>query len=148
MIRCHIKRTGQDVYIVPEACLITGITDQQKGKNFRDIKDDMFANAEKKQQQAQYFFDAIMRDKAKYKKLQLEYKISIDESPLVLQAYQCKSGELIGNDKKTYPLKNLAKERDFSHHFTGPFKGKKLENWAIFHSQYGKRELSTFVQEL
>ena len=50
MIRCHIKRTGQDVYIVPEVCLITGITDQQKGKNFRDIKDDMYANAEKKKE--------------------------------------------------------------------------------------------------
>jgi hypothetical protein len=52
MIRCYIKRTNQNVFIVPECCLVTGITDEQKGKNFREIKDDMFANAEKKQRQA------------------------------------------------------------------------------------------------
>jgi len=34
------------IYLVPETCVLTGITDEQKGKNFRDIKDDMFANAE------------------------------------------------------------------------------------------------------
>jgi aubergine-like protein len=36
------------IYLVPETCVLTGITDEQKGKNFRDIKDDMFANAERK----------------------------------------------------------------------------------------------------
>lgn len=45
MIRCHLERTNQDVYLVPETCVVTGITDEQKGKNFRVIKDEMFANA-------------------------------------------------------------------------------------------------------
>ena len=56
MIRCHLERTNQDVYLVPETCVVTGITDEQKGKNFRAIKDEMFANAQKKAEQAQLFF--------------------------------------------------------------------------------------------
>lgn len=148
MIRCHIKRTGQDVYLVPECCLVTGITEQQKGKNFRDIKDDMFANAERKQRQAQAFFEAIKRNKDKYKALSLKYKIEVDESPLVINAYNCKPCKVIGNDKKEVDLKVLQKERDFSHYFTGPLKGVKLTNWAIFYAGFAKREFTTFVSEL
>jgi len=28
MIRCYIERTNQDVYLVPETCVVTGITDE------------------------------------------------------------------------------------------------------------------------
>lgn len=28
LIRCHIERTNQDVYLVPECCVVTGITDE------------------------------------------------------------------------------------------------------------------------
>jgi len=66
----------------------------------------------------------------------------------VLDAYKCKPCKAIGNDKKEVDLIILNKERDFSHYFTGPLKGKKLESWAIFYSDFGKREFSTFLQEL
>lgn len=105
----------------------------------------MFANAEQKQLQAQNFFAAIKRDKAKYKKFTDQYKVTIEENPLVLDAYKCKPCKAIGNDKKEVDLIILNKERDFSHYFTGPLKGKKLESWAIFYSDFGKREFSTFL---
>lgn len=95
------------IYLVPETCVLTGITDEQKGKNFRDIKDDMFANAERKQLQAQGFFAAIKRDKAKYKLISDKYKIKVEESPVVLDAYKCKTCKVIGNDKQEVDLKIL-----------------------------------------
>lgn len=54
------------------------------------------------------------------------------------------------DDKNEYDLKNLAKgkDRDFSHSSHGPMKGVKLENWAIFYSNFGEREFNTFVKEL
>jgi len=38
--------------------------------------------------------------------------------------------------------------RDFSHEFTAPLKGTQLNSWAIFYAEFGKREFSTFIQEL
>lgn len=64
----------------------------------------MFANAERKQRQAQAFFEAIKRNKDKYKVLLLKYKIEVDETPLVINAYKCKPCKVIGNDKKEVDL--------------------------------------------
>jgi len=75
MIRCHIERTNQDVFLVPETCVVTGITDEQKGRNFRGIKDDMFANAQKKAEQTMAFFNAIKKDATKYKAITDKFKI-------------------------------------------------------------------------
>jgi len=48
LIWCFVQRTNSNVFLVPETCVVTGITDEQKGRNFRDIKDQMFANAQMK----------------------------------------------------------------------------------------------------
>lgn len=70
------------------------------------------------------------------------------ETPILVNGYPCKTAEVIGNDKRTFPLKNLASMRDFSHEFTGPLKSDTLGNWAIFYSGFAKREFSSFVSEL
>ena len=28
LLRCHMKSTGQDVYLVPELCVLTGVTEE------------------------------------------------------------------------------------------------------------------------
>ena len=45
-------------------------------------------------------------------------------------------------------MKILEKEWDFSHHSTGPYKGKKLRNWAIIYGGCGVKEFNLFVKEL
>ncbi len=62
------------------------------------------------------------------------------ENPILVNGYPCKTAEVIGNDKKTFPLSKLASMRDFSHEFTGPLKSDTLGNWAIFYSGFAKRE--------
>lgn len=74
LIRCHMKRTEEDIYLIPEACVLTGITEKQKAQNFRDIRPDMFADANKKMQQSRDFFQAIKEDKA-YMKESEKWKI-------------------------------------------------------------------------
>ena len=100
----------------------------------------MFANAAMKADQTQRFFSAIKRDKTKYKALSDKFKIEVLENPVDVAGYPCKTAEVIGNDKKTFPLSKLASMRDFSHEFTGPLKAETLGNWAIFYSGFGKRE--------
>lgn len=148
MIRCHIERTNQDVYLVPETCVVTGITDEQKGRNFRGIKDDMFANAQKKAEQTMAFFRAIKKDDTKYKAITDKFKIQVQETPLVVNAYPCKAAEVMGDQKKVFKLEKLQTQRDFSHDFNGPMNSASLNKWAIFYSNYGKREFNQFVQEL
>jgi hypothetical protein len=94
------------------------------------------------------FFEAIKRDAAKYKAVCDKYKIQITETPLVVNAYPCKAAEVIGDNKKTFQLSKLTTQRDFSHDFNGPMRSDDLKSWAIFYSNYGKREFNTFVQEL
>jgi len=55
-----------------------------------------------------------------------------------VNGYPCKTAEVIGNDKKTFPLSKLTSMRDFSHEFTGPLKADHLNNWAIFYSGFAK----------
>ena len=147
MIRCHLERTNQDVYLVPETCVVTGITDEQKGKNFRAIKDEMFANAQKKAEQAQLFFQAIKRDKTKYKQFVDKFKIEVMETPMIAPGYPCKPASVVADLKqKDFALRDLT--RDFSHEFTAPLSSPALSSWGIFYSSYGKRELDQFVKEV
>lgn len=45
----HIKeRTNQKIYLVPETCQLTGISDDLKAKNSREMREELFANAETK----------------------------------------------------------------------------------------------------
>ena len=148
LLKCYVKRTDQDVYLVPEACVLTGITEQQKGRNFKFIRPDMFANAQKKHEQSKDFFQSIKDDNKAYRKLSEKWKIEIQESPLELTGHKLKAAKVVGNDKKLFNLNKLQDMRDFSHEFTGPLKGKKLTSWAIIYSRFTSREYGKFVKEL
>jgi len=54
----------------------------------------------------------------------------------------------MGDQKKVFKLDKLQTQRDFSHDFNGPMNSASLNKWAIFYSNYGKREFNQFVQEL
>lgn len=146
MIKHHNDRTGQDIFLIPEFCVLTGITEQQKGKNFRAIKNDMFANANTKDQQAKFFFETLKSDKKLYNEFTEKWKISIDEKPVKATAYRCSVGKIIGDKKKTFDLAGM--KRDFSREFNGPFKGKTIKGWAIIYGQYSAREHQTFMKQL
>ncbi len=59
MIKCHIKRTNQDIFLVPEVCVGTGITETQKRAYRREIEPLMFSSAQGKADQCSNFFRAI-----------------------------------------------------------------------------------------
>lgn len=98
----------------------------------------MFANAQMKSDQTWQFFEAIKKNTSKYKELSNKFRIEVTETPILVNGYPCKTAEVIGNDKKTFPLSKLASMRDFSHEFTGPLKSDTLGNWAIFYSGFAK----------
>eukprot|EP00345_Euplotes_harpa_P008961 CAMPEP_0168352986 /NCGR_PEP_ID=MMETSP0213-20121227/22933_1 /TAXON_ID=151035 /ORGANISM="Euplotes harpa, Strain FSP1.4" /LENGTH=805 /DNA_ID=CAMNT_0008364413 /DNA_START=1 /DNA_END=2418 /DNA_ORIENTATION=- len=145
MLRHHNIRTNQEIYLIPEFCVLTGITEQQKGVNFKEIKNDMFANAHTKSEQTKCFFKTIKSDKS-YKEMTERWKIDIEESAFKTKAYKCNFGTIIGNNKKTYDLKNMT--RDFSREFNGPLKASKIKGWAILYGKFSAREHETFMKGL
>jgi aubergine-like protein len=124
----------------------TGISEQQKGINFKAIKNDMFANAETKSKQAEYFFKTLKSDKKTYKEMSDKWKISLEEEALKTRAYRCNHGTIYGNNKKTFDLSKM--QRDFSREFSGPLKGRKINGWAILYSKFSAREHQTFMKQL
>lgn len=146
MLMHHNIRTGQDIYLIPELCVLTGITEAQKGMNFREIKNDMFANAATKQSQASRFFKTLKQNAAEYKSFTEKWKIEVDETQLKVNAYQCAQGTIIGNNKKTYNIKEM--QRDFSREFNGPLKANKINSWAIFYSKFSSQEFNGLMKQL
>lgn len=106
----------------------------------------MFANAETKSSQAQMFFETLKSKASNYKEMTQKWKIDINEEPTKVKAYNCKFGTLVGNAKKTYDLSKM--QRDFSREFNGPFKGNKINSWAILYSKFSSREHETFMSSL
>ena len=146
MIRHHNDRTGQEIYLIPQFCVLTGITEEQKGRNFRAIKDQMFANAGMKAKQASKFFQTLKNNKADYENFTNKWKIDVQENQLKVKAHVCKMGTIFGYKKKTYDIKDM--QRDFSREFNGPFQAKKIQNWAILYSKFSSREFDTFMKQL
>lgn len=78
MLLCHpVGRTQFKAFLIPELCYPTGITEKQKGTNFREIKDDLYADAEKKSEQTNLYFDSILQSKA-YETASKKYGISLN----------------------------------------------------------------------
>ena len=146
LLKHHNPRTGQDIFLIPEFCVLTGITDEQKGRNFRAIKDQMFANAATKAKQAEKFFMTLKKNKKDYTEFTKKWKIQVEEEQLKVKGYLCKQGTVIGNRDKTFNLKDM--KRDFSREFTGPLRSSKIQSWAILYSKFSSREFDTFMKQL
>lgn len=146
MLKHHNIRTNQDLYLIPEFCVLTGITEEQKGRNFRAIRNDMFANAQTKNEQAKFFFQTLKKDKKTYEELTEKWKIEINESPVKTQAYKLAPGKIYGGKKASFDLSKM--KRDFSREFSVPFKAKKINGWAIIYGKYSSREHQTFMKQL
>ena len=99
----HInERRGEEqkIYLVPETCMLTGISDDLKAKNSRDMRGILFANAEEKHKRIQTFFEHLMNH-AKCKELMQEWKVTLNNDPLKLECAQLAAGNiLIGQKKK------------------------------------------------
>ncbi|CAI2386355.1 unnamed protein product [Moneuplotes crassus] len=146
MIKHHSRRTNQDLYLIPEFCVLTGITERQKAINFKEIKSQMFADADMKSKQAKSFFKALKQDHETHKELTEKWKISIDETPIDAKAHMCGLSNVYGGKKAKFDLSEM--QRDFSREFSAPFKAKKINGWAIIYGKSSMREHDTFMKQL
>lgn len=54
------EKTLQKIFLIPETCVLTGITDELKAKNSRDMREILFANAETKYKRIETYFQHLL----------------------------------------------------------------------------------------
>ena len=74
------ERTGLTVYLVPELCYLSGITDNIKRTNARDINRILFKGAKEKVTKMNDFFAAI-RGSEKCRKVMTQWGVELDGAP-------------------------------------------------------------------
>ena len=70
------ERTMQKIFLIPETCMLTGITDELKAKNSREMRDILFANAEVKYKRIETYFEHLLNHE-KCKQLMEQWKVTI-----------------------------------------------------------------------
>lgn len=144
----HVRYTNQVIYLVPEVCALTGITEYQKSKNFREIKADMFANAQQKEMQAQNFFNILAENREEwYSNFTAKWGLKLERKRLPVTAYVCKRGSILCEKDKILKIKDL-KPGFFSQQFSAPHKWNKIEKWAILYGSHAEQEKTVFVSGL
>jgi hypothetical protein len=63
MIEHLDKRSGNKLYFIPQLCYRTGIDEDQKNLNFREIKNDIYPNAQQKMNQTRQLLRVFEENK-------------------------------------------------------------------------------------
>ena len=138
------REKQQKIYLVPETCMLTGISDDLKAKNSRDLREILFANAELKYKRIQTFFEHINNHDS-CKEMMKEWKMTLNNKPLELECAQLAAGNiLIGAKKKI----DLGRQPDFDRAITSLFDTPKLDKWCVFYPKRFKREADSLMKEI
>jgi len=125
--------------------MLTGISDDLKAKNSRDMRDILFANAEQKYKRIQTFFSTLMNHE-KCKALMQEWKMTLNDNPLHLEAAALDPGSLLIGNKQKIDLRRDA--NDFDRKITSLFSQPRLEKWCVFYPKKFKREADSLMKEI
>lgn len=141
----HMKeRSNLKIFLIPEVCMLTGITDELKAKNSRDMRDILFANAEVKYGRIETFFEHLLNNQ-KCKELMDIWKVTIVNKPLEVNAVQLHPGSLLINDKRKI---DLARTPEFDREIKGLMDMPKVDKWAIFFPGRFKKEAEALLRDL
>jgi len=138
------ERTLQKIFLVPECCVLTGITDELKAKNSRDMREILFANAEQKYKRIETYFQHLLNHE-KCKQMMEQWKVTIDSTPVSINAVQLHPGNiLINNNVKI----DLVRTPEFDREIKNLMDMPKIDKWAIFYPRRFKKETEALLRDL
>ncbi len=90
------KKTGQECYLVPELCRMTGVSSELMDdfRAMREIKSLTHSDAPAKAKECLKLFDAIAQSQ-KCKEIMEEMEIEFVKEPIRLKAYKLEAGKMI-----------------------------------------------------
>jgi aubergine-like protein len=138
------EKTMQKIFLIPETCMLTGITDELKAKNSRDMRDILFANAEVKYKRIETYFEHLLNHE-KCKQMMEQWKVTICNKPTEIDAVQLHPGKILINNGQSI---DLSRTPDFDREIKNLMDMPKLNKWAIFYPRRFKKEAESLMKEL
>ena len=124
--------------------MLTGITDDLKAKNSRDMRDILFANAETKYNRIQTYFDHLLNHE-KCKQMMEEWKVTICDKPIEIDGVQLHPGSILINNNAEI---DLLRTPEFDREIKNCFDMPELKKWAVFYPKRFKKEAEALLREL
>ena len=138
------ERTNNKIFLIPETCILTGITDELKAKNSREMRDILFANAEVKYKRIETYFEHLLNNE-KYKQMMETWKVTIVNKPLEVNAVQLHPGQLlIHKDQKI----DLTRTPEFDREIKNLMDMPKVSKWAIFFPHRFAKEAEALLRDM
>lgn len=129
-------RTGQEIYLIPEICEMTGLTDAHRA-NFnlmKELSSVLHKNAQKRIQDVDSLIGQ-MGKMERVKKIMEEWKIEIEKKPLELKGQQMQSGDIVMHQS----VKKFSADcntNEFDRAIQNRMNVQKdLNVWGIFHTK-------------
>ena len=138
------EKTMQKIFLIPETCMLTGITDELKAKNSREMRDILFANAETKYKRIETYFDHLLNHE-KCKQMMEQWKVTIVNKPLQINAVQLHPGSILINKGQKI---DLARTPEFDREIKNLMDMPQLSKWAVFYPRRFKKEAEALLKEL
>lgn len=138
------ERTMQKIFLIPETCMLTGITDELKAKNSREMRDILFANAEVKYKRIETYFEHLLNHE-KCKQMMELWKVTICNKPITIDAVQLHPGNLLISEGMKI---DLTRTPDFDREVKNLMDMPKVGKWAIFYPKRFAKEAEALLRDL
>ena len=139
MICHHDRKSGDNIFLIPEFCVFTGITEHQRRVNFKHIHHEVYSNAKTKALQAEEFFRKIKQ--GSYSEIWEKWNIEICETPLKVKAHEWDSATIWFLEDEKFEVADI--ENSFFKNVNGPYDSRIINNWVII---YGKSSWELYNQ--
>ena len=147
------KRTGKEIYLVPELCVTTGLSDKDRANRhlMKDMASVLKAPATEKLMKCQELIEDIQKNETTKQFLE-EWGVKMNSNPLLIQGNTIQAGCLLmgkGRDNKHKKLNldngNMRLEREIQ---TKMHSVKDIKKIVLFYAQQGQNEKNSFMRTL
>ena len=101
------RKTGKEIYLIPELCVMTGLNDDQRANRglMTELDKIIKPDAGPRLQKSRYLIDCLQQNE-NTKKFMEEWKININSAPVAVDGIRIEAGSLLFGDKRAVDIEN------------------------------------------
>ena len=136
--------TDKEIYLIPELCVMTGLTNEQRSdrKLMGNLDKVIKPHAGERLQKCAELIQGFSNN-SKTKQLMNEWKLKIDSTPMEVTGTKINSGNLLFNGRCVNIEKSQNLDRDCQQQM---YKARNFNQVIVFYPGRNKREFQTFMQ--
>lgn len=147
MILSEDKKTRNQVYLIPELCQMTGLTDQERANRqlMTSLDGEMKPEAAPRLQRSMALLD-FMQEAPKSKEVIDSWKIGLDKNPMAVTGQQLDIGALLfANNDRVEPERTQNLDREMQKRF---FSCPPVNLLIVFYASECRREFDEFMNNM